>query len=64
MLPTIEFMTTYANENHGSSITEDGLSQWNDLSRLLHDQDITGEALVDSALTWLLDDRGNQVAST
>ncbi|KAL4738790.1 hypothetical protein BDV11DRAFT_188892 [Aspergillus similis] len=62
MLPTIEFLTTSADENNGTRITEDELSQWGDLSRLLHDQDITGEALVDSALTWLLDDRGNQVA--
>ncbi|KAL6238323.1 hypothetical protein BDW75DRAFT_201524 [Aspergillus navahoensis] len=64
MLPTIEFLTTHADGNSESSMTQDDSTQWSDLSRLLHDQDITGEALVDSALSWLLDDRGNQVIST
>ncbi|KAL4983693.1 hypothetical protein BDW68DRAFT_194215 [Aspergillus falconensis] len=64
MLPTIGFLTTRADGNNESSMTEDELTQWSDLSRLLHDQDITGDALVDSALNWLLDDRGNQVTPT
>ncbi|KAL4908630.1 hypothetical protein BDW74DRAFT_188540 [Aspergillus multicolor] len=57
MMPTIEFLTTYTD---GDSSSEE-LSQWSDLSQLLHDQGITGEALVDSALSWLLDDRGTQM---
>lgn len=31
-------------------------SEYNDLSRLLEDQGMSGEAIVDSALSWLLDD--------
>ncbi|KAL4972417.1 hypothetical protein BDW66DRAFT_162904 [Aspergillus desertorum] len=64
MLPTIEFLTTYVDGNNESSITEDELTQWSDLSRLLHNQEMTGEALVDSALSWLLDDRGHQWTPT
>ncbi|RDW58946.1 putative C6 transcription factor [Aspergillus mulundensis] len=62
MLPTIEFLTTYADGDSSSTIPEENLTQWSDLSQLLHDREITGEALVDSALSWLLDDRGSQLS--
>ena len=31
--------------------------EYNELSRLLEDQGMSGEAIVDSALSWLLDDK-------
>ncbi|KAL4939200.1 hypothetical protein BDV06DRAFT_39076 [Aspergillus oleicola] len=65
ILPTIEFLTSQQSKNDTNTVTDD-FTQSNDLSRLLHDQEITGEALVDSALSWLLDDRydGSKVTPT
>ncbi|KAL4798491.1 hypothetical protein BDV19DRAFT_377018 [Aspergillus venezuelensis] len=56
VLPTIEFLTSQRSINDTNPVV-DGPVQSNDISRLLHDQEITGEALIDSALSWLLDDR-------
>ncbi|KAL4916145.1 hypothetical protein BDW62DRAFT_109510 [Aspergillus aurantiobrunneus] len=65
-LPSIGSLTAGGSGNNDSSITVEESTTWNDLSRLLHDQEITGEALVNSALSWLLDDcyEGKQVTST
>ncbi|KAL5344027.1 hypothetical protein BJX70DRAFT_352417 [Aspergillus crustosus] len=54
-LPSIEFLTSDSGTAPG--ITAEEPTQFDDLSRLLHDQDMTGEALVNSALSWLLDER-------
>lgn len=64
--PSIEFLMTQGGENNETTITSEESAQWHDLSRLLHDQEITGEALIDSALSWLLDDRyaSNRVTPT
>ncbi|KAL4808031.1 hypothetical protein BDV18DRAFT_158150 [Aspergillus unguis] len=65
-LPTIEFLTTYQANDSNSAITGDDTPQLHDLSQLLRDQDMTGEALVDSALNWLLDDndyRGQTIST-
>lgn len=63
--PSIEFLTTQGSENEATMSTDDS-AQWNDISRLLHDEEITGEALINSALSWLLDDRydSHQVTPT
>ncbi|KAL4954715.1 hypothetical protein BDW69DRAFT_162660 [Aspergillus filifer] len=65
VLPTIEFLTSQQSKNDANTVV-DGSVQPNNISRLLHDQEITGEALIDSALSWLLDDRydSNKVTPT
>ncbi|KAL4926360.1 putative C6 transcription factor [Aspergillus undulatus] len=57
LLPTIEFLTSQQGAGNDTSGAPEEFAQSNDLSRLLHDQDITEEALIDSALSWLLDGR-------
>jgi NADH dehydrogenase len=37
-------------------VTTDQAMEFNDLSQLLDNQDMSGEAIVNSALNWLLDD--------
>jgi NADH dehydrogenase len=54
-LPSIEFLTNHETELDGAIHIGEELAQSDDLARLLHDQEITGEALVNSALSWLLD---------
>ncbi|KAL2820162.1 hypothetical protein BDW59DRAFT_164775 [Aspergillus cavernicola] len=65
-LPSIEFLTNSLSDSYELNSTREELAQWDDLSRLLHDEEVTGEALVNSALSWLLDDRyeANQPADT
>ncbi|KAL4874357.1 hypothetical protein BJY04DRAFT_212139 [Aspergillus karnatakaensis] len=62
--PSIEFLTTETGS--GESTAAEAPNHFEDLSRLLHDEDITGEALVNTALSWLLDERyeSNQVTPT
>ncbi|KAL2862816.1 putative C6 transcription factor [Aspergillus lucknowensis] len=66
-LPTsIEFLTASESGNDEAGDVWKELGHQDDLTRLLHNQDITGEALVNSALSWLLDgdDETNQTAPT
>ncbi|KAL4868003.1 hypothetical protein BDV12DRAFT_186281 [Aspergillus spectabilis] len=64
-LPSIEFLTSDSGTAEPRLAAEEP-TQFDELSRLLHDQDITGEALVNTALSWLLDDRyeSNQATPT
>lgn len=41
----------------GTKDTAEERMEYNELSRLLEDQGMSGEAIVDSALSWLLDDK-------
>ncbi|KAJ0415365.1 hypothetical protein BJY00DRAFT_266062 [Aspergillus carlsbadensis] len=54
-LPSIESLTNYETESTQAIHIGEDPTQSDDLARLLHDQEITGEALVNSALSWLLD---------
>ncbi|KAL2840423.1 hypothetical protein BJY01DRAFT_218545 [Aspergillus pseudoustus] len=54
-LPSIEFLMNHETEVVEETHPGEELTQQDDLARLLHNQDMTGEALVNSALSWLLD---------
>ncbi|KAL3464516.1 hypothetical protein BJX64DRAFT_92198 [Aspergillus heterothallicus] len=54
-LPSIEFLTNHDTAIEQANNPGEELTQQDDIARLLHDQDITGEALVNTALSWLLD---------
>jgi hypothetical protein len=59
--PVSQVEDTDGLEAAGTEETEIGTADYNDLSRLIGNQGMTGQAIVDSALSWLLDDQAEGV---
>jgi hypothetical protein len=59
--PGSQVIDTEELEPAGTEMSEIGTTDYNDLSRLIGSQGMSGQAIVDSALSWLLDDQSQGV---